>query len=95
MPRFRSSTYAAYRDKVFDMTKLKLWKNGTHMKHAAGHDLTDSLPRAPHGEEKLEGLTVVGKFDGSRKPPKTAVQKVFYFIAFCILIVIAYWRWGL
>ena len=94
--------YIAYKDKVFDMTNLKLWKNGSHMKHAAGHDLTDSLPKAPHGEEKLEDLTVVGKFDTSRKPPKTPVQKAFYFVAymnltivFCVLIVIAYWRWGL
>ncbi len=95
-------SYVAYKDKVFDMADLKLWKNGVHMKHAAGHDLTDSLPKAPHGEEKLTGLTVVGKFDTSRKPPKTPVQKLFYFIAymnlvivFCVLIVIAYWRWGL
>jgi predicted heme/steroid binding protein/uncharacterized membrane protein len=94
--------YIAHKDRVFDMTNLKLWKNGLHMKHAAGHDMTDSLPKAPHGEEKLEGLLLVGKYDGSRKPPKTPVQKAFYFIAymnlsivFCVLIVIAYWRWGL
>jgi predicted heme/steroid binding protein len=94
--------YIAYKEKVFDMTSLKLWKNGMHLKHAAGQDMTDSLPKAPHGEEKLEGLTVVGKFDSSRKPPKTSVQKTFYVIAymnlavvFCVLIVIAYWRWGL
>jgi predicted heme/steroid binding protein len=94
--------YVAYKEKVFDMTSLKLWKNGLHMKHAAGHDMTDSLPKAPHGEEKLEGLPMVGKYDGSRKPPKTPVQKMFYFIAymnlsivFAVLIVIAYWRWGL
>jgi len=95
-------SYIAYKGKVFDVANLKLWKNGTHMKHAAGHDMTDSLPKAPHGEEKLNGLAVVGKFDPSRKPPKTLVQKLFYFIAymnlvivFCVLIVIAYWRWGL
>jgi predicted heme/steroid binding protein len=94
--------YVAYKEKVFDMTSLKLWKNGLHMKHAAGHDMTDSLSKAPHGEEKLEGLPLVGKYDGSRKPPKTPVQKAFYFIAymnlaivFSVLIVIAYWRWGL
>jgi len=94
--------YVAYKEKVFDMTILKLWKNGFHMKHAAGHDMTDSLSKAPHGEEKLEGLPVVGKYDSSRKPPKTPVQKAFYFIAymnlaivFLVLIVIAYWRWGL
>jgi predicted heme/steroid binding protein len=94
--------YISYKEKVFDMTHLKLWKNGLHMKHAAGHDMTTSLPKAPHGEEKLEGIPVVGKYDNSRKPPKTPVQKAFYFIAymnlaivFFVLIVIAYWRWGL
>jgi predicted heme/steroid binding protein len=94
--------FIAYMEKVYDMTTLKLWKNGLHMKHAAGHDMTDSLPKAPHGEEKLEHLPVIGTYDGSRKPPKTPVQKAFYFIAymnltivFLVLIVIAYWRWGL
>jgi predicted heme/steroid binding protein len=94
--------YVAYKDKIFDMTSLKLWKNGVHMKHAAGQDMTDSLPKAPHGEEKLDGLPVVGKYDDSRKPVKTPIQKMFYFVAymnltivFTVLIVIAYWRWGL
>lgn len=94
--------YVAYKDKIFDMTSLKLWKNGVHMKHAAGQDMTDSLPKAPHGEEKLDSLPVVGKYDGSMKPAKTPVQKMFYFVAymnltivFAVLIVIAYWRWGL
>lgn len=94
--------YIAYKDRVLDMGGLKLWKNGMHMKHAAGHDLTDSLRKAPHGEEKLEGIPAVGRYDSSRKAPKTPVQKLFYFIAymnlvivFCVLIVIAYWRWGL
>jgi predicted heme/steroid binding protein len=98
----RRPAYIAYKDRVIDMTNLKLWKNGQHMKHSAGRDMTDSLPKAPHGKEKLEGLPMVGKYDGSRQPPKTPVQKAFYFIAymnltivFCVLVVIAYWRWGL
>lgn len=94
--------FIAYKDRVLDVSSLKLWKNGVHMKHLAGHDLTDSLPKAPHGEEKLEGLSFMGRFDASKKPPLTPAQKTFYFIAymnlgivFCVLIVIAYWRWGL
>ncbi|MGD8351495.1 MAG: cytochrome b5 domain-containing protein [Nitrospirota bacterium] len=93
--------YVAYKGKVFDMTDLKLWKNGMHMKHASGSDLTDSLSKAPHGEEKLEPLKIVGSYDSERKPEKTAPQKAFYFIAymnlavvFLVLIVIAFWRWG-
>jgi predicted heme/steroid binding protein len=92
----------AFKDRVYDVTNLKLWKNGVHVKHSAGYDLTEMLTKAPHGEEKLENLIVAGKFDASRKPAKTPAQKAFYFIAymnlaivFCVLIVIAYWRWGL
>jgi predicted heme/steroid binding protein len=94
--------YVAYKDKVYDMSALKLWKNGIHMKHQAGHDLTDFIPKAPHGEEKLNSLTVVGTYDATLKPPKTFAQKAFYFVAymnlfivFIVLFLIAYWRWGL
>ena len=38
-----TQAYIAYKEKVFDMTNLKLWKNGLHMKHAAGHNMTNSL----------------------------------------------------
>jgi predicted heme/steroid binding protein/uncharacterized membrane protein len=92
----------AFKDKVYDMTGLKLWRNGVHMKHLSGSDLTDALSKAPHGEEKLEGLKVAGAYDASRKPPRSPLQKVFYFIAymnlflvFAVLLVIAFWRWGI
>jgi len=94
--------YVAYEDRVYDLTGLNLWKNGMHMKHLAGSDLTDALPKAPHGEEKLKPLRVVGTFDATRAPAKTFAQKMFYVIAymnlaivFLVLIVIAYWRWGI
>lgn len=94
--------YIAFQGKVYDVSNLKLWKNGVHMKHQAGHDLTNSIAKAPHGEEKLEKLPVVGTYDATLNPPKTFAQKAFYFIAymnliivFIVLFVIAYWRWGL
>lgn len=94
--------YIAYKDKVYDVSMLRLWKGGIHMKHSAGHDLTTFISKAPHGEEKLTGLKVVGAYDASKHPPKTFAQKAFYFIAymnltivFCVLLTIAYWRWGL
>jgi predicted heme/steroid binding protein len=97
-----SPTYVAFKGKVYDMTVLKLWKNGIHMKHQAGHDHTESIKKAPHGEDKLETLNVVGTYDATLKPPKTFAQKAFYFIAymnlfivFIVLFIIAYWRWGL
>jgi predicted heme/steroid binding protein/uncharacterized membrane protein len=92
----------AYKGKVYEVTGLKLWKGGAHVKHRAGADLTEALSRAPHGEEKLEGLKTAGEFDPSLKPPMTWPQRAFYFIAymnlalvFAVLFVIAYWRWAI
>ena len=94
--------FVAYKGKVYDMSTLRLWKNGIHMKHMAGRDLTDFISKAPHGEEKLQPLTVVGTYDATLKPPKTFAQKAFYFVAymnlfivFIVLFLIAFWRWGL
>lgn len=94
--------YVACKGKVYDVSLLNLWKNGVHMKHLAGSDLTDAIAKAPHGEGKLEILNAVGTYDAALKPQKTFAQKAFYFIAymnlflvFVVLFVIAYWRWGL
>ncbi len=94
--------YVAYRGEVYDMSGLELWRDGTHMKHRAGEDLSDAMKRAPHGDEKLEPLKVVGSFDAGLSPPRRPIEKVFYFIAymnlvlvFSVLFVISYWRWGL
>jgi predicted heme/steroid binding protein len=96
------ASFIAYKENVYDVTALKLWKNGIHMKHLSGGNLTDALPKAPHGPEKLEGLKLVGTYNEELKPPKTFEQKAFYFIAymnltivFLVLFVIAYWRWGI
>jgi predicted heme/steroid binding protein len=92
----------AYKDRVYDVTGLRLWKNGLHMKHQSGSDLTALLTNAPHGEEKLENLTVAGSFDAALKPGKTVPQKIFHFVAymnlalvFLVLLTIAWWRWGI
>jgi len=92
----------AVRGKVYDVTDLKLWKNGSHMNHTAGSELTAAIGRAPHDEDKLNAAVVAGTYDETRQPPKTTAQKLFYFIAymnlalvFIVLLVIAYWRWGI
>lgn len=92
----------AYKDRVYDVTGLRLWENGLHIKHQSGADLTAFLPRAPHGEEKLENLTVAGSFNASLKPGRTVPQKIFLFVAymnlalvFLVLLTIAWWRWGI
>lgn len=95
-------SYLAYKEKVYDVSGLKLWENGAHVKHLAGQDLTDALAKAPHGEEKLNALQVVGAYDATLSPPKSPAQKAFYFIAymnltlvFCVLFVIAFLKWGI
>jgi predicted heme/steroid binding protein len=94
--------YIAYKGSVYEVSGLRLWKGGKHVKHLAGLDLTEALPKAPHGEEKLEPLDKVGPFDAGLRPPRSWAEKAFYFIAymnlsfvFLVILVISYWRWGL
>ncbi len=94
--------FIAYSGRVYDVSNSRFWRNGVHMRHLAGQDLSGSLSKAPHGEEKLKGLPVVGSYDVSLRPPKTPAQKAFYIIAyanlalvFIVLFIIAWWRWGL
>jgi predicted heme/steroid binding protein/uncharacterized membrane protein len=94
--------YFAYKEKVYDVTSSKLWKEGRHMvRHLAGNDLTDLLNTAPHGEDKVFQMSVVGELISSKiKLQKPVHQKIFYFMAymnlvlvFLITFVIALWRW--
>lgn len=54
--------YIAYKGKIYDVTGSDLWKTGRHQnRHDAGDDLTEMLAQAPHGEEMLEKMPVVGR----------------------------------
>ncbi len=94
--------YIAYKGIIYDVTRSKLWKNGSHvMKHAAGNDLTDFLKNAPHGEDKILSLPQVGKLlSTGAKPIRPLHERLFYFFAymnlvlvFVITFIIALWRW--
>jgi predicted heme/steroid binding protein len=95
------SAYIAYNGKIYDMTESDLWKNGLHVKrHKAGEDLTDMLKQAPHGEEKVLEMPLVGELDLSKKDEKPLQVKVFYFLAyfnlgavFLITLILALWQW--
>lgn len=94
--------FFAYDGKVYDVTTSDLWKDGKHMKHPAGFDLTRALKKAPHGIDQIEMFHVVGTFDSNKKHKKNIHQKIFYFVAymnlilvFLILLTISYWRWGI
>jgi predicted heme/steroid binding protein len=53
--------YVAVKGKVYDVTDSYLWIDGDHQgQHAAGKDLTDELAGAPHGEEELANVKLVG-----------------------------------
>jgi predicted heme/steroid binding protein/uncharacterized membrane protein len=54
-------TYIAHGGRVFDVSKSRLWKTGTHMgRHQAGTDLTVDIEAAPHGLEVLDRYPQVG-----------------------------------
>lgn len=56
--------YIAYKGIVYDVTDNPNWEGGEHMgRLKAGADLTPFLKDAPHGEEVLETLPVVGELD--------------------------------
>ena len=47
--------------KIYDVTESFLWMEGDHQgQHVAGKDLTDDMKLAPHGEEMLERVKLVG-----------------------------------
>ncbi len=95
--------FIAYELKVYDVSQSKRWSDGVHLKrHSAGTDLTSELSNSPHGIEKLKNFKIVGIYDHTLPPSKTTAQKLFYFMAylnlslvFAILLVIAYWKWGI
>jgi len=53
--------YIAYKGKVYDVTDSYLWIGGDHQgQHEAGKDLTEEMSLAPHGEEMLQKVKLVG-----------------------------------
>lgn len=54
--------YFAYKGKVYDASESWQWRGGKHqVMHAAGQDLTEALEGAPHGEDLLARLPLVGE----------------------------------
>jgi predicted heme/steroid binding protein/CheY-like chemotaxis protein/uncharacterized membrane protein len=53
--------YIAFQGKVYDATNSRLWKGGKHgAAHLAGADLTEAFAHAPHSEEVLARLPILG-----------------------------------
>lgn len=56
--------YIAYKGKVYDASENSLWDGGDHMGvHEAGKDLTADMEDAPHEEDNVLGLPVVGELE--------------------------------
>ncbi len=98
----KKPAYIAYKGKIYDVSSSRLWVEGNHVrKHLAGNDLTEALGTAPHGEEKIIKMPLVGDLISvATKKKKTLPEKVFYFMAyvnlifvFLITFIIALWRW--
>jgi predicted heme/steroid binding protein len=54
--------YIAYQGKVYDISQSDFWVSGEHMgMHQAGKDLTEELELAPHREEMLERVQLIGE----------------------------------
>ena len=52
--------YVTHKGKVYDVTESSQWIDGDHLGHAAGEDLTEQMEIAPHGEDVMERMKVVG-----------------------------------
>ena len=94
--------YVAYKGTIYDVTKSRFWKHGSHiMKHSAGRDLTGLLETAPHGEDKILAMPVAGQLLATgEKVRRPFHERLFYFFAymnlvlvFVITFIIALWRW--
>jgi predicted heme/steroid binding protein len=54
--------YIAFKGKVYDVSESDLWRGGEHMGlHQAGKDITEELELAPHMEEVLDRVKLVGE----------------------------------
>jgi len=56
--------YNGKNGKVYDASGSDLWRDGEHMGlHEAGKDITEELEIAPHREEVLERVKLVGTLE--------------------------------
>jgi predicted heme/steroid binding protein len=53
--------YVAYKGKVYDVTNSPLFIDGMHFEHYAGCDLTQFMADAPHDDEVMSEIEVVGE----------------------------------
>ena len=53
--------YIAYKGKVYDVSDSYQWIDGEHLgEHNAGKDLTQQMAAAPHAEDVMDRMAIVG-----------------------------------
>ncbi len=66
--RYNRPAYIGYMGKIYNVTPSRYWSNGEHFfRHYAGQDLTSFLKDAPHGEENILHMTLVGEIMEKQK----------------------------
>jgi len=94
--------YIAYQGQIYDVTKGRWWIEGMHAaRHQAAGDLTADLPQAPHGEENILRMPVIGRLvSPGRERKRPPQERAFYLMAYtnlslavAILLIVALWRW--
>ncbi len=62
--RDKPEVWIAYQGIIYDVSRSRLWKSGTHYEHWAGQDLTDELKDAPHTASVFDKFKAIGKLTG-------------------------------
>ena len=57
--------YVGYKGKVYDVTGSDQWDGGDHMGHGGGLDLTMEMEIAPHDDDVMAKMKVVGVLTGA------------------------------
>ncbi len=52
--------YVGYKGKIYDVTESYQWGDGEHLGHMAGLNLTEEMEIAPHADDVMERMKVVG-----------------------------------
>ncbi len=66
--------YISYKGKVYDVTDSTQWMEGDHLGHEAGQDLTLEMEIAPHGEDVMERMKVMGFLAEEHDSKKTSIK---------------------
>lgn len=61
----KPDVWVAYRGRIYDLSKSRLWFKGKYYEHWAGQDLTEELADAPHSDSVFARFEVIGQLAGA------------------------------